>query len=102
MASVPGQIMTANRLSDGVVVYLDAQERWVENLAAADIAKTEADAKILTTRAENAVGARLVVGPYLFPVEPGNPPAKPISQREHIRAAGPTVGTDLFAPQIGD
>ena len=101
MAKSSHRIMTANRLSDGVVVYLDAQERWVESLAAADVAETGADADSLTIRAEHAVTARLVVGPYLFPVEPDEAQAKPLSQREHIRAKGPTVGTDLPVPETG-
>lgn len=101
MAKSSHQIMTANRLSDGAVVYLDAQERWVENLAGADVAATVEEAETLTNRAEHAVSARLVVGPYLLPVAPDEPRAKPLSQREHIRAMGPTVGTDLFIPGTG-
>jgi hypothetical protein len=42
-----------------------------------------------------------VVGPYLVPVEPDEAQAKPLSQREHIRAKGPTVGTDLPVPETG-
>jgi hypothetical protein len=101
MAKISHQIMTANRLEDGVVVYLDAQERWVENLSAAAIAETKADAKFLTARAAVAVGERRVVGPYLFPVEPGAARARPLSQREHIRALGPTVGNDFSDSRTG-
>ena len=95
MRKPPHQVMTANRLSDGVVVYLDARDRWVEGLASALVARTETAADGLLARAELAVRERLVVGPYLFAVEPSGTDIRPIGQREHIRSLGPTVGTDF-------
>jgi hypothetical protein len=95
MRAPPFQVMTANRLSDGAVVYLDTRERWVEPLAEALVAKTEIAANGLLAAAAAAVRERLIVGPYLFAVEINANVVRPISQREHIRSLGPTVGTDI-------
>lgn len=101
MRALTLQVMTANRLGDGVVVYLDARERWVETLAGALVAKTNAAADELLAIAEVAVRERLVVGPYLFAVEATETGTRPIGQREHIRSLGPTVGTDIPEAQVG-
>lgn len=94
-ASSP-KVMTANRLGDGAVVYLDRRGAWVEALGEA-LAAGEAEAQTLLERqAEAAVRRREVVGPYLFAVtlEAGVP--RPLGQRERIRAAGPTVPLPQF------
>ncbi len=94
------QVMTANRLDDGAVVYLDRRGRWTETLAGASVAESEAACQALQASAAEAVGRQLIVGPYLFEValEGGIP--RPLGQREIIRAAGPTVGTDLVPPGL--
>jgi hypothetical protein len=101
MAKPKLQVLTANRLSDGTVVYLDAHEHWVEDLAAAEVARTETDAGRLVRLGDAAVRDRLVVGPYLFAVDPKADRIRPVSQREHIRALGPTAGTDLLDTHLG-
>lgn len=86
------QVLTANRLCDGEVVYLAADGAWVESLAAAQVVATaESEAAVL------AVGAAAerdlkVVHAYLFDITPDR---KPVKMREVIRAAGPTVRRDL-------
>jgi hypothetical protein len=95
------QVMTANRLSDGVVLYLAQDNQWVEQLAAARFAKTDNAVEQLQVSADAAVHDRLVIGPYLFTVEAFGGEFRPISQREHIRALGPTVGTDMPAAPSG-
>ncbi len=89
------QVMTANRLDDGAVVYLDGRGCWIEAFAEASVAVTDEACQALQLAAERAVQNQLVVGPYLFPVvlEAGGP--RPIGQREIIRATGPSVGTDF-------
>ena len=95
------QVMTANRLSDGVVLYLAQDDQWVEQLAAARFAKTHGAVEQLQVIADAAVHDCLVIGPYLFAVEAFDGGFRPISQREHIRALGPTVGTDMPAAPSG-
>ncbi len=86
------QVMTANRLDDGAVVYLDIQGSWSEALSAASVAEDQEARQALEAAAEEAVRRQRIVGPYLFEVvlEAGRP--RPLGQREIIRAAGPTVG----------
>ena len=95
------QVMTANRLTDGVVLYLARDDQWVEQLGDARFAKTDTAVEQLQAAADAAVQDRLVIGPYLFTVEAFDGGFRPISQREHIRALGPTVGTDMPAAASG-
>lgn len=89
------QIMTANRLGDGAVVYLAADDEWVLSLHDAEVAEGEEAAIRLEERARLAMKQQKIVGPYLFAVADSERGILPVSQREIIRAAGPTVGTDL-------
>lgn len=86
------QVLTANRLSDGEVVYLAADGAWVESLAAAQVVSTaESEAQAVATGAA-AERELKVVHAYLFDITPDR---KPVKMREVIRAAGPTVRRDL-------
>lgn len=89
------QIVTANRLGDGLVIYLTQDGTWTDRVEDAEVARDEDDAAALLARAEAPDQATRVVGPYLMDVtdEAGIP--RPASNREIIRALGPTVRTDL-------
>lgn len=89
------QAVTANRLTDGEVVYLSADELWVEDLAAAAIADGAEAAEALLARAMPQDFELAVLEPYLFEVIEDGAGFKPVSVRETIRAAGPTVRLDL-------
>jgi Protein of unknown function (DUF2849) len=87
-------VVTANRLADGIVVYLAADGEWTEEIANARVADDEAETKALETIAENAVRERVVVGPYPMPVALKDDGAiDPISVRERIRASHRTTLT---------
>jgi hypothetical protein len=88
------KVLTANRLSDGAVVYLGAGG-WSEWIDAASVAADETAAADLEARGAQAVAERQVVDPYLIDVisEGGHLAAARL--RERIRAAGPTVRLDL-------
>lgn len=89
------QVMTANRLLDGAVVYLAPGNRWCADLDEAEVVSTAEGVARLERAAEVAVAQRWIVGPYLFAVTVDGAAVRPIGQRERIRAAGPTVGTDM-------
>lgn len=89
------QAVTANRLADGIVVFLAAGGRWVERAAEAAVAPDKPAAEALMATAERAVAERLVVGPYLIDITPTPAGPAPVALRERIRAAGPTVRLDL-------
>ncbi|GGE90817.1 DUF2849 domain-containing protein [Stappia taiwanensis] len=87
--------LTANRLIDGEVVWLDRASAWVETLAEAQVlegAAAEAEAFEL---AAAAVAGRLIVDPYLIDMERVEGALQPVRLRERIRASGPTMRPDL-------
>lgn len=88
-------VLTANGLLDGEVLYLTATGDWSQRLSESDVARSPEDEARLLEIGEQAVAARLVVGPYLAKVAEANGQIQPLGQREIIRAAGPTVRTDL-------
>jgi hypothetical protein len=79
------QVATANRLSDGVVVFLDDAGQWGTELEHAAQARDPRGAEILLERARTEAAS--VVDPYLVALgEDG----QPLSLREKIRASGLT------------
>jgi hypothetical protein len=93
MASLP-QILTANRLRDGDVVYWRGGS-WVTSLADAEVFSDDAAAEAVLKAADAFVKGREVVNPYLFDVKIEASGVRPVKEREIIRAAGPTVRLDL-------
>ena len=89
------QAVTANRLSDGEVVYWSADDKWVERFTDAAIADGAEASDALLERAMPADFEAHVLEPYLFEVLADGNFYKPASVRETIRAAGPTVRLDL-------
>jgi len=87
-------VITANRLTDGVVVYLAADGEWSEQIANARVADTDEETKALETEAENAVRERHVVGVYPMAVALNEDAVDPLSVRERIRAAHRTTLTE--------
>jgi hypothetical protein len=88
------QILTANRLRDGEVVYWKGGS-WVTALVEAEIFAEKPAAEAALKAADRAVADRLVVNPYLFEIRREQGVVRPIEEREIIRAAGPTVRLDL-------
>ena len=86
------QIVTANRLADGIVVFQDGAGGWSEDFARAAV---HDDAAAALARAAEDVAASLVVDPYAVEVALRNGHYAPKALREAIRAAGPTVRRDL-------
>jgi len=90
-----GQVVTANHLRDGDVVYLAEDGRWTPWLDQASVAETDAALERLLKLAEEAEGACKVISVYAMPVGQGAAPLKALSARERIRAKGPTTRSDL-------
>lgn len=89
------QIVSANRLTDGLVVYLTADAGWSERLDDGHAATDDAAADRLLAAARRAVEDRIVVDPYLIDVAEIDGVRRPTKFREYIRAKGPTVRRDL-------
>jgi len=88
------QAVTANRLRQGDVVYLTDSGRWSSQLNEARVSADPAEIEALLAKAQADVAGRLVVAPYAFQVIEVDGVLQPISAREIIRAAGPTVRAD--------
>ena len=88
------QVLTANRLDDGAVVYW-RDGGWANTLVEAEIFAADERAKAALAAADRFVEDRVVVNPYLFPVRLDEAGIHPTEEREIIRAAGPTVRRDL-------
>jgi hypothetical protein len=86
-------VVTANRLVDGIVVYLASDGSWTEEIERARIASTEDETQALKSQAEQAVKDRIVVAMYAMPVEIKDGAVDPLSVRERIRAAHRTTLT---------
>ena len=82
-------VITANRLTDGAVVYRTHDGRWTARLDQAAVATSAAVATQLLTAA-NADDLS-AVGAYVAPVErKADGSVHPANLRERIRHAGPT------------
>ena len=95
------QVVIANRLSDGVVVFLaaapgSARGEWKLRLDEATIARDDARAAELEALGLASARERHeVIDPYLIEVEQTASGLRPTRYRELIRCLGPTVRMDL-------
>jgi Protein of unknown function (DUF2849) len=89
------QMIIANRLRDGVVVFLAPGEGWEPAIAAGALIDNEDDAATLMAVAKRHEGECQVIDPQLIEVEIQDGRPRPTAIREAIRAFGPTVRTDL-------
>jgi Protein of unknown function (DUF2849) len=88
------QMLTANRLRDGDVLYWKRGD-WVLALAEGEVFAEPAAAEAALAAAQKFVTGNVVVAPYLFDVKTDAKGIHPVKEREIIRAAGPTVRDDL-------
>jgi hypothetical protein len=99
------QVISANRLDNGFVVYLAADGSWAKLISGSVIAMDETAADELLREAKQAEQDRVVVDPYLIDVAEVDGEVRPIKYREFIRATGPSVRPDLskqsYVPETG-
>lgn len=86
------KIITANRLSDGAVLYLGADGQWTTEIAAARrLSPEETETALAAARARREE----VASAYLIDVSNEGTPFGREALRETIRSLGPTVRRDL-------
>ena len=91
------QVMTANRLLDGEVVFL-AAHGWVETIDRATVAITPEQARALDALGRQAMAVNEL---YALPRTPlwrrleKEGRLRPLKLREYLRTVGPSVRTDL-------
>ncbi len=100
-------VITANRLTDGVVVFQTADGGWSEDFNRAAVLPDPGATAGALQRAKQDEASNIVVDPYSVTVEERNGHFVPKALREAIRAAGPTNRRDLgkqasgLAPRAG-
>ena len=100
MAPPLPQMLTANRLRDGEVVWWNAGT-WVTALTDGEVFEDPKAADAALEAAQAFVRGNHVVTPYLFEVRVANGALRPVKEREVIRAAGPSVRTDTGKQATG-
>ena len=94
-ATERGQLVTANRLRDGVVVFLTRSGQWSEAIDEAALALEPEAAAALEARAQADEKSTLITGHYLVDAERLEGRVRATHIRERMRALGPTVRADL-------
>jgi hypothetical protein len=89
------RMITANRLSDGVVVFQDSNGAWTEDFNHAAVLPDEEALGAGLARARQSAEDNEVVEPYAIELESRAGHLTPKALREAIRASGPTVRRDL-------
>ena len=88
MSRFTAKVVTANRLIEGDVVYLTANDRWSQLHHEAELIEDEAHAQM---RLLHAAAQRLyVVGAYLADAKAGPNGPEPTHFREAFRTRGPS------------
>ncbi len=88
----PAKVITANRLGDGLVVFLDQEGGWTLDIAMARVVADGADLDEANAYAKAQDEARIILDAYPIDVEVTNGVPVPVRLRERIRAErGPTV-----------
>lgn len=89
------RIIVANRLSDGVVVYLTTEGEWTSRIDHAEAAETQEGTDALLDVAKHAARTQIVVDPYAIETTEEDGKRLPVKLRERIRLIGPTIRPDL-------
>jgi len=90
-----GQLVTANRLRDGIAVFLTRTGAWSETIDEAALALEPQAAAALEARARESEKANFVTGSYLIDAERRDGRVRAFHIRERMRTLGPTVRLDL-------
>ena len=82
------QIITANDLLEGDVVYFTAAATWSRDIQKAEVFSDEAIAQVRLIEA--MAQANVIVGAYLMPIQHTNDGHAPTHFREEFRTKGPS------------
>jgi len=88
------QVISANRLTDGIVVFYQGPSKWAEFIDQALVLTRPEDVEAALLHAAKDVKANVIVDPYAFDVTIQHERITPTHLREKIRAQGPTVHLD--------
>lgn len=89
------KVLTANRLTDGIAVWLGSDGRWSDTIDKALVARHDEAVASLDEIGAAAVSDNAVIDVAVIDVEEVAGRIVPVRMREKIRAAGPTIRPDL-------
>ena len=89
------KVLTANRFTDGIAVWLDAAGNWSEDLQTALVARHAEAVASIEEIGKRDFAANKVVDLAVIDVQDVDGRIWPTRVRERIRAAGPTIA---YAP----
>jgi hypothetical protein len=85
------QVLTANRLTDGIAVWYDRDGKWNEWIGRSVVANTKEEAAELEAVGKKAYADNQVLDVNLVEVEEIEGQIRPLRLRERIRAEGPSI-----------
>ena len=85
------QVVTANRIGDGTVVYLTSDGGWSEWITDGEVTRSDEERDTLMAVARATAEVPEVVEPYVIDVVEEAGVTRPVRYREAIRAQGPTI-----------
>ena len=85
------QMVTANRIGDGTVVYLTRVGGWSERITDGQVSRSDEECDALMAVARATAEMPEVVEPYVIDVIEEAGAVRPVRYREAIRARGPTI-----------
>ena len=85
------KVLTANRLSDGISVWLGADGEWTVTLQDAFLARHEDAVTAITSAGDQALADNRVIDVNVIDIEETASGPRPFRLRERIRADGPTI-----------
>ena len=95
------KVLTANRVSDGDVVFFTSDDGWSLRISDAFRAQDDAALKRLEEQVLLSEAGTEVTDVYLFDAEVIDGVVRPRHIRERIRTLGPTVRVDLGKQSSG-
>lgn len=87
----PQKVVTANRLRDGLVIFVGADRTWVTDINDALTFSDGAPLEDALALGQEGIVNRFLVDPYAVDVTLEGDRPVPVRLRERIRADGPTV-----------
>jgi len=90
-APMKTKVLTANRLTDGISVWLGANGEWVASLKDAFLARHEEAVAAIVAAGDQALADNRIVDVNVIEIEETPSGPRPFRLRERIRAGGPTI-----------
>ena len=96
------QILTANDLLSGGVVFLSTEGNWSSTISDAWISDNSESVELFESLGRRAEKKQLVVGAFLIDIKIENGSPQPIRFREQLRVNGPSLNVEFNKSIVRD